>query len=590
MKVKKNKKIFVAKYPPKKTKKKKIFNNINIKKYRKSFLFTKIISLLIFIFIIVIFNSEYLINNNYLFVGYVIDGRNFYESLISIVSLLENKNKETFINIYIIENFLHEYYIRYLLSLQLKYLNTKITFINNNKDIKNYNDEDKLTLFFKFINYFKHDRILFLNSDTLIFKDLSPLFNLKISKDYFIGPNLSSFKYVLLMNLQKIRNENCFQNCLKTKIDLSFSDENKIEIEKKLVANRIFKKIDASWVNNSKIYNYSELFNTYEFPNIYYFNETQPYLNNFNSIYKNIWHIYANKTGKYNDIIHHFNLSFNINKKTELNIAISINDGYTYQAIVTLTSLFETSSELTKFNIYFVVPNDFSEINKKKILSLLNLYPNKGKIHFILVSNFFPRKVFRSPHPNYYKLYYDKLLPENLEKIIYLEADMIYLEDIRILNDLDINNKTYLGLGTGSYIGTDEFVIAPHIINLKLIRTTNLTNLYSRFLDENYRLIYVDERSINTFNQGRLGRIPIRYSVQDCVLINNYFDKRATYKGVMHITEEEYDSFKDNQAFVHFTGCKPWRNKNRNCKYGKKWWFLAEKSGFKNEMINSFFK
>ena len=58
----------------------------------------------------------------------------------------------------------------------------------------------------------------------------------------------------------------------------------------------------------------------------------------------------------------------------------------------------------------------------------------------------------------------------------------------------------------------------------------------------------------------------------------------------MLITEEEYDSFKDNHAFVHFTGCKPWRDKNRDCNFVKKWWFLAEKIGFKNEMKKSFFK
>ena len=78
----------------------------------------------------------------------------------------------------------------------------------------------------------------------------------------------------------------------------------------------------------------------------------------------------------------------------ELKIAIIINDRYIYQAIVASTFLFETSSELIKFEIYFVVPDDFSEVNKKKILPLIDLYPNKGEIHFILISNFSPQILF----------------------------------------------------------------------------------------------------------------------------------------------------------------------------------------------------
>ena len=538
---------------------------------------------MIFVFNYIAFYRRY----GFLAVGYLISKINFYESLISIVSLLENKNEKSTICIYaMIGLSLPEENIKVLLSLQEKYSQFKINVININEDIDNYSDEEKLILFFKFFKYFQHSRILYLNSDTLIFKDLSSLSKVNIKNDYFIGPNSLSFKYVLLINLQKIRKENCTQKCLKMQRDISLSEKGR-KMKKKFAANRIFKKFDISWKYNSKIYNQEELFSTYQFPNIYYFNETQPYLNNFNSIYKNTWHIYANKTGKYNDIIQHFNLSFNINEITELNIAISFDDGYTYPTIITLASLFETSSELTKFNVYCSVPNNYPETNKKKILSLLNIYPNKGKIHFIRVPDLFPGKVFQFPKSNYYKLYYDKLLPKNIEKIIYLEADMIYLEDIRLFNDLDINNKSYLGLGTPSYIGTSEFIIAPHIINLKLIRNTNLTDLYTKFINENldkYKFSYIDERSINLFNQGRLGRIPIRYSAPGWFINNDYYYQNAEYK--VNITKEEYELSKNDQAFVHFTICKPWRDKNKNCKFGKKWWFLAEKTGFINEIMN----
>ena len=57
----------------------------------------------------------------------------------------------------------------------------------------------------------------------------------------------------------------------------------------------------------------------------------------------------------------------------------------------------------------------------------------------------------------------------------------------------------------------------------------------------------------------------------------------------MIISKEEYECAKNNQALVHFTFCKPWRNK-APCKFEKKWWFFAGKSGFLSEIITYYFK
>ena len=247
----------------------------------------KLILFLICLFFIADFDFQFLVFNKIfikLSVGYIIGKNNFYESLISIVSLLENKNRETFIDIYsIVGVSLTEENIKILQSLKSNYINLNITIINNNEDVEIHNDEDKLILFSKFIKFFQLNKILYLNSDTLIFKDLSVLFNLNFGNKYFICFDNLLFKYVLLINLRKIQKDNCIQNYIKMKICLSLSNK-RIGIRKKFAANRIFKKVDVSWEKNEKIYSYDELFNTYDFPNIIYFNETQPYLTLIQSI------------------------------------------------------------------------------------------------------------------------------------------------------------------------------------------------------------------------------------------------------------------------------------------------------------------
>ena len=77
---------------------------------------------------------------------------------------------------------------------------------------------------------------------------------------------------------------------------------------------------------------------------------------------------------------------FNVNvcAKTEIPIAMCLDNKYTLPTIVAMTSMLENVKEGTEYKYYLLVPGDFTDENKQKILSLKEKYKSKPfDINFI---------------------------------------------------------------------------------------------------------------------------------------------------------------------------------------------------------------
>lgn len=113
----------------------------------------------------------------------------FYQSIITITSLIENSNKETKYDIFILvpNNFMINNRLK-LLTLEVKYKNIKINLVESEDPfvkIKNYKS-----------NYYKlylphlipgYDKIIFLNWNTIVSEDLEQLYNIGVGDYYFLG-------------------------------------------------------------------------------------------------------------------------------------------------------------------------------------------------------------------------------------------------------------------------------------------------------------------------------------------------------------------------------------------------------------------
>lgn len=167
-----------------------------------------------------------------------IDENYFYPCVVSMTSLLENANENTFYNIYVIHSkeFSNPYKLK-IFSLKENYKNCDIKFCEVKNEFDTYKNEGYFTkaIFHRLEipGLVNEDKCIYLDSDTIINEDLSELFNFDINNYYVAGirDGTDSHRFyreylkkigmstvgnyinsgVILWNLKKVREDNLQQ-------------------------------------------------------------------------------------------------------------------------------------------------------------------------------------------------------------------------------------------------------------------------------------------------------------------------------------------------------------------------------------------
>ena len=185
--------------------------------------------------IVHIYNEKYIyIKNrkNNIHICVSLNNKYLYPMLVSIESVLMNCNK---INTFIIYHVLchpdlTEDNLSILKSLMNKYsLNLEMIFYNMSNSFTNRDSERySPATYYKMLTpiFVENDRILYLDGDTLIFKDLYDMYQMDFNNNYVLGAydyysdgvdylGIKSKKYinagVILLNLEKIRNDKMYE-------------------------------------------------------------------------------------------------------------------------------------------------------------------------------------------------------------------------------------------------------------------------------------------------------------------------------------------------------------------------------------------
>ncbi|MDR1910958.1 MAG: glycosyltransferase family 8 protein [Helicobacteraceae bacterium] len=127
-------------------------------------------------------------------------------------------------------------------------------------------------------------------------------------------------------------------------------------------------------------------------------------------------------------------------KKATIRIAFTINDAYVKYFVVCLTSLLESagSEELH----FYVIHDDISEHSKKRILELQSI--KNFKMDFLEFDNkalkdIKPQQFEHISIHSSYRLLLATIIPD-LDKIIYLDADLVVVKSLKEMWEIDISN------------------------------------------------------------------------------------------------------------------------------------------------------
>lgn len=239
-------------------------------------------------------------------------------------------------------------------------------------------------------------------------------------------------------------------------------------------------------------------------------------------------------------------------------LVTSTNNNYARPWAVMMNSLLMNKVSANPVQIY-VLHGGISGINMRKMKESIKKF--NVPLHFIRMNDTWLKgidtKRFRHGKEAFYRIFIPNIVEKKIEKVLYLDCDLIVLKDITELWNTDVKNhylaavqnprlpmiEKPLGISSNDYFNSGVL-----LINVKKWRENHISQKVIRFIRNNPKKIqFADQDGLNKVLHDKWLRL----------------DKKWNYPA-FHLKE------KSSPAIIHYiTGKKPW---NGNPK-GKKFYF-----------------
>lgn len=270
--------------------------------------------------------------------------------------------------------------------------------------------------------------------------------------------------------------------------------------------------------------------------------------------------------------------------KKNINILISIDDNYVSHAIDLIYSI--VSNNNVSLDMYLIYGDKLSDesINILKMYLINNNYGMLYPIYYEGDQSIFPMNCDYISVTTYLRLFAPFLLPEEVDKILYLDCDIICNGSILKLYNMKFDNNTLIG--------------CRNMIPMRLKKWSIRNNLRLG-LDPNYKYInagvlmidvnrYRKNISVdNIFNIISEYREYLLFQDQD--IINKLFCsdiKVVSNKYNYQVNPGGNDIDYSDIVFIHFSEKdKPWNKDFKNLKKGISYYKLLKNMGREDEML-----
>ncbi|MCI6305652.1 MAG: DUF4422 domain-containing protein [Subdoligranulum sp.] len=290
----------------------------------------------------------------------------------------------------------------------------------------------------------------------------------------------------------------------------------------------------------------------------------------------------------------------------DIPIVLSANDAYVPYVTVLLKSLFENADKTYNYDVIILT----SDITSEHQQSLTSQFANdKVSLRFFNVSNLIDgRSLFIHRHFTveiYYRLLIQDIMTD-YNKVLYLDSDMVILDDISKLYNTDIGNNFIAAVVdadfAGCYKGVDPdrkdyfdktlrmnspyhyFNSGVLIMNLNQFRK-HLTTDYIFNLAESKKFLFPDQDILNIVCEGHVFYLDMSWNV-----MMNWKDNNScrlnTVRLAPHDMYEAYMESRKHPKIAHYAGFqKPWNK--FDCDYSIYFWHYARKTPIYEQLFSS---
>ena len=274
-------------------------------------------------------------------------------------------------------------------------------------------------------------------------------------------------------------------------------------------------------------------------------------------------------------------------------IALSTNNKYISLAYVCMTSILYSKNANTYIMFYLLITKDFIKKNINFLKSLYDQY-DYFNITFKEIDTRYD-KAFVSRYitkETYFRFSLGELIPY-LNKIIYLDNDIIVFKDLSNLYNMNFNGKIFLGQPTNTYnISKNVFYKINSgimLLNLKKMREINVEKKILNSINKREKYDFHDQSLINIYFKEYIGDFPPEnharpYNIDKSMIFNN--NSGNLYNNDYFLFSWKYPTIK------HYVGQKKPNYLDSNNKLLEDWWYFAKLSKYflkKSKNLNKIF-
>ncbi|MDR2067153.1 MAG: glycosyltransferase family 8 protein [Endomicrobium sp.] len=233
-----------------------------------------------------------------------------------------------------------------------------------------------------------------------------------------------------------------------------------------------------------------------------------------------------------------------------IKIAFGVDDKYAKHCGATIASILSNHKiENNNYKITFFLIGHLTNENKRKFISLKKI--QDFEIEFIEVNEeqFKDLPIFKTDDSkivslaNYYRLLIPELLPTEIEKVIYLDCDIIANEDISKLWNININNY----LAGCVEIGQRYFNSGVMVLNLYELRKFNFHDKWKEYVEKNIdKIECYDQTILNAVIGHNILFLPTNWNLY--------------YKNYNQVPYDKHkiDKYIEYNYIIHYIESKPW--------------------------------
>lgn len=276
-----------------------------------------------------------------------------------------------------------------------------------------------------------------------------------------------------------------------------------------------------------------------------------------------------------------------------MNIAISINEKYIPYAYVMLTSLFENNQGE---HIYVYILYGEKE---DKILHIFNDLAEKYSQNLFYLKVDCTAFADKLPHNEewtveiYYRLALPEILPDETDRILYLDVDTIVMKNLNELYSMDLHGKS-LGAckDMGVYYGTGS--LSPK--QAELFDVIMGDGKHSYF---NSGVLIMDIAKMRREGKNTAFFVKVGEAIADHIYSDQDILNYVYYDDVVYADAEKYNIFarmsynmghdyqwvKEHGTIIHFVGRKPWQYEAIRYNTEKLFWDYAKMTPYYTELL-----